>query len=94
MGRGDDLSWVVRLDRSGANGMCGIIGVTSTKPVAAKLAQGVRRLEYRGYDSVGVATLDSGTIEVRKADQVDSDLDFNAAPGNLGIAHCRWGTHR
>ncbi|MFK7789297.1 MAG: glutamine--fructose-6-phosphate transaminase (isomerizing), partial [Phycisphaeraceae bacterium] len=77
--------------------MCGIIGITSTDKVAPKLAQGVRRLEYRGYDSVGVATLDSGTIELRKGvgkvDQVDSELDFDTAPGNLGIAHCRWGTH-
>lgn len=77
--------------------MCGIIGITSTSRVAPKLAQGVRRLEYRGYDSVGVATLDGSDIELRKGvgkvDQVDSELDFNSAPGNLGIAHCRWGTH-
>ena len=77
--------------------MCGIIGITSSTKVAPKLAQGVRRLEYRGYDSVGVATLHGSTIELRKGvgkvDQVDSELDFNSAPGNLGIAHCRWGTH-
>jgi len=77
--------------------MCGIIGITSSSNVAPKLAQGVRRLEYRGYDSVGVATIDDGAIEVRKGvgkvDQVDSELSFDTAPGNLGIAHCRWGTH-
>jgi len=77
--------------------MCGIIGITSTKSVAAKLAQGVRRLEYRGYDSVGVATLVGGSIELRKGvgkvDQVDAELDFASAPGVVGIAHCRWGTH-
>ncbi len=77
--------------------MCGIIGVTSTEPVAPKLADGVRRLEYRGYDSVGLATLDGGAIGIRKGvgkvDEVDAQLDFAAAAGNTGIAHCRWGTH-
>ncbi|MEM9348025.1 MAG: glutamine--fructose-6-phosphate transaminase (isomerizing) [Planctomycetota bacterium] len=77
--------------------MCGIIGITSTDNVATKLAKGVRRLEYRGYDSVGVATLDENTIELRKGvgkvDQVDQELSFDTAPGTLGIAHCRWGTH-
>jgi glucosamine--fructose-6-phosphate aminotransferase (isomerizing) len=77
--------------------MCGIIGITSTQPVASKLAHGVRRLEYRGYDSVGIATLCDDAIQVRKGvgkvDAVDRELNFNAARGNLGIAHCRWGTH-
>lgn len=77
--------------------MCGIIGITSTDKVAPKLAQGVRRLEYRGYDSVGIATLDGGAIECRKGvgkvDQVDAELAFDSAPGVVGIAHCRWGTH-
>lgn len=77
--------------------MCGIIGITSVDKVAPKLAKGMRRLEYRGYDSVGLATLDGSAIELRKGvgkvDQVDRELDFNSAPGNLGIAHCRWGTH-
>jgi glucosamine--fructose-6-phosphate aminotransferase (isomerizing) len=74
-----------------------MIGITSKDKVAPKLAQGVRRLEYRGYDSVGVATLAGNAIECRKGvgkvDQVDSEVDFNTAEGNLGIAHCRWGTH-
>ena len=77
--------------------MCGIIGITSTKPVAGKLTQGVRRLEYRGYDSVGVATLNGQAVELRKGvgkvDQVDRELSFADAPGLTGIAHCRWGTH-
>lgn len=77
--------------------MCGIIGIASNQPVAGKLAQGVRRLEYRGYDSVGVATIDNGSIELRKGvgkvDQVDSELAFATAAGLVGIAHCRWGTH-
>jgi len=77
--------------------MCGIIGVTSSKRVAPMLTQGVRRLEYRGYDSVGLATLADGGITVRKGvgkvDEVDKKLDFASAPGNTGIAHCRWGTH-
>ncbi|MEM9416239.1 MAG: glutamine--fructose-6-phosphate transaminase (isomerizing) [Planctomycetota bacterium] len=77
--------------------MCGIIGVVSSKPVASKLADGVRRLEYRGYDSVGIATLHDGQIGIRKGvgkvDEVDAQHDFAAAPGNTGIAHCRWGTH-
>jgi len=77
--------------------MCGIIGVTSQQPVAPKLADGVRRLEYRGYDSVGLATLHDGQIGVRKGvgkvDEVDAKQNFLEALGNTGIAHCRWGTH-
>lgn len=77
--------------------MCGIIGVTSTTPVADKLADGVRRLEYRGYDSVGLATLDGDSIkllkDVGKVDEVDAKVHFSTAPGTTGIAHCRWGTH-
>jgi len=77
--------------------MCGIIGITSTKPIAGKLAKGVRRLEYRGYDSVGLATINGNGIELRKGvgkvDQVDAELAFAEAPGVVGIAHCRWGTH-
>ncbi|MEM1355517.1 MAG: glutamine--fructose-6-phosphate transaminase (isomerizing) [Planctomycetota bacterium] len=77
--------------------MCGIIGVTSGTTVADKLADGVRRLEYRGYDSVGLATLDQGAIrvlkDVGKVDEVDTKVNFASAPGTTGIAHCRWGTH-
>jgi len=77
--------------------MCGIIGVTSSQSVAAKLTQGIRRLEYRGYDSVGLATLNQGEIAIRKGvgkvDEVDAKLDFEQAHGNTGIAHCRWATH-
>ena len=77
--------------------MCGIIGVTSSESVAPKLADGVRRLEYRGYDSVGLATLDGAGICIRKGvgkvDEVDAKLDFAATAGTTGIAHCRWATH-
>ena len=77
--------------------MCGIIGVVSAKPVASKLAQGVRKLEYRGYDSVGLATINQGKLAVRKGvgkvDEVDQHQNFDQAPGNNGIAHCRWATH-
>ncbi|MFI4860232.1 MAG: glutamine--fructose-6-phosphate transaminase (isomerizing) [Phycisphaerales bacterium JB063] len=77
--------------------MCGIIGVVSSEPVAQKLADGVRRLEYRGYDSVGLATLHDGIISIRKGvgkvDEVDAKENFAQALGNTGIAHCRWGTH-
>ena len=78
--------------------MCGIIGIISQEePVASRLTRGLRHLEYRGYDSVGLATLDDAQLTVRKdagrVDTVAEALQFEQTPGSLGIAHCRWGTH-
>lgn len=77
--------------------MCGIIGVIGKEEVAPLLVQGLARLEYRGYDSCGLATLNSGGIEVRKdigpVEDVASRHGFAFAHGGLGIAHTRWATH-
>ena len=77
--------------------MCGIIGVIGNKPAAALLVDGLKRLEYRGYDSAGVATIDDGRIERRRTEgKVDELHDLLAAdplPGVVGIGHTRWATH-
>lgn len=78
--------------------MCGIIGIVHrSKHVAPLLVDSLKRLEYRGYDSVGVATLYNGTIFVKKdkgkIDEVDAKLNLRALPGFVGIGHTRWATH-
>ena len=76
--------------------MCGIIGCVGKEKVALLLLRGIKRLEYRGYDSVGMATLDHGNITVLKdvgtVSDADKKLHFNRLPGVLGIAHTRWAT--
>ena len=77
--------------------MCGIIGIIGKNEVAPLLIEGLRRLEYRGYDSAGIATLKNGVIERRRAEgklvNLEKVLDKNPAPGKLGIGHTRWATH-
>ncbi len=78
--------------------MCGIIGVLGSRPAAPLLVEALRRLEYRGYDSAGVATLDEGgrMRRVRAAGKLaalDAALAETAAPGTIGIGHTRWATH-
>ncbi len=77
--------------------MCGIIGILSTTPVTPRLIDGLRRLEYRGYDSSGVATIHDGVIERRRAsgklDNLVAVLAADPLPGTTGIAHTRWATH-
>ena len=78
--------------------MCGIVGVASSKvPVAGIILECLKRLEYRGYDSVGIATISEGRIVVRKGagkiDEVDARVDFRSMPGFTGIGHTRWATH-
>ena len=77
--------------------MCGIIGIVGTKPVAHLLVDGLKRLEYRGYDSAGIATLINGHIDRRRADGKLVNLEnlVNAQPieGLVGIGHTRWATH-
>lgn len=77
--------------------MCGIIGIVGTKPVAHLLVDGLKRLEYRGYDSAGIATLVNGSIDRRRAEGKLINLEnlVNAKPidGVVGIGHTRWATH-
>ena len=77
--------------------MCGIVGGIANRDISAVLLEGLRRLEYRGYDSAGMAVLTNGTIErVRrqgKVSELGKALDESALEGQLGIAHTRWATH-
>ena len=77
--------------------MCGIIGIVGDKDAAPQLLEGLRRLEYRGYDSAGIATLTNGHIDRRRAEGKLSNLDalLNDQPlsGTVGIGHTRWATH-
>ncbi|WP_426958252.1 glutamine--fructose-6-phosphate transaminase (isomerizing) [Muricoccus radiodurans] len=77
--------------------MCGIVGVVGQGEAAPLLVEGLRRLEYRGYDSAGVATLVNGRIERRRAEGKLSNLAGALArdplPGRTGIGHTRWATH-
>jgi glucosamine--fructose-6-phosphate aminotransferase (isomerizing) len=73
--------------------MCGIIGYVGEKEATPILFDGLRRLEYRGYDSYGFATLDKGKIWIRKSKGKISEAGFEKLPGNIGIAHTRWATH-
>src|SRR5262249_42633274 len=77
--------------------MCGIVGILGREPVAGLLVDALKRLEYRGYDSAGVATLESGELVRRRA---EGKLRNLAAPlpraplaGTIGIGHTRWATH-
>jgi glucosamine--fructose-6-phosphate aminotransferase (isomerizing) len=77
--------------------MCGIIGIIAKETVAPGLIEGLRRLEYRGYDSAGVATLVDGRIERRRAEgkliNLARRLDREPVQGAIGIGHTRWATH-
>jgi glucosamine--fructose-6-phosphate aminotransferase (isomerizing) len=77
--------------------MCGIIGIIGTHDAAPRLVEGLRRLEYRGYDSAGVATLVNGRIERCRAEGKLNNLDMKLRdqplPGTIGIGHTRWATH-
>ncbi|HEV2569113.1 glutamine--fructose-6-phosphate transaminase (isomerizing) [Sphingomonas sp.] len=77
--------------------MCGIIGILGEGDVADRLVEGLRRLEYRGYDSAGVATVADGTIQRRRAEgklnNLARKLLEEPLPGASGIAHTRWATH-
>ncbi len=77
--------------------MCGIIGISSNKPVSVSIISSLKKLEYRGYDSAGVATLFDGEIkEVKSEGRVDAlekNFDLKNLRGNIGIGHVRWATH-
>ena len=77
--------------------MCGIIGITSSKPVSSAIINSLRKLEYRGYDSAGIATLSNGSInEVKsegRVDNLEKKLAIKSMMGVVGIGHVRWATH-
>tara|TARA_B100001093_G_scaffold516720_1_gene596153 strand:- start:27 stop:1847 length:1821 start_codon:yes stop_codon:yes gene_type:complete len=77
--------------------MCGIIGITSNKPVSSVIINSLRKLEYRGYDSAGLATLSDGFInEVKskgRVDDLEKNLTIKSMSGSIGIGHVRWATH-
>jgi glutamine---fructose-6-phosphate transaminase (isomerizing) len=77
--------------------MCGIVGYIGSKDAAGVLVEGLRRLEYRGYDSAGVAVLDGGDVQLRrskgKLSFLEELLEKQPVRGSLGIGHTRWATH-
>ena len=77
--------------------MCGIVGIVGGEDVAGRLLDGLKRLEYRGYDSAGIATDHDGRIERRRASgklaNLARELAAEPLPGTTGIAHTRWATH-
>ncbi|MEM5871745.1 MAG: glutamine--fructose-6-phosphate aminotransferase, partial [Candidatus Aenigmatarchaeota archaeon] len=73
--------------------MCGIIGYVGEKEAYQILFDGLKRLEYRGYDSYGFATINKNQIWIRKSKGKISEAGFEKLPGNIGIAHTRWATH-
>ena len=77
--------------------MCGIIGIVGRGDVAGRLLDGLKRLEYRGYDSAGLCTIVDGRLERRRAegklDNLARELATDPLPGEVGIAHTRWATH-
>ncbi|WP_118856888.1 glutamine--fructose-6-phosphate transaminase (isomerizing) [Sphingomonas mesophila] len=77
--------------------MCGIVGIVGREAVAQRLFDGLKRLEYRGYDSAGICTVGGGDFERRRAegklDNLKRELDADPLAGDVGIAHTRWATH-
>ena len=77
--------------------MCGIIGIASTKPVFGNIIEALKKLEYRGYDSAGLSTIDNGEINEKKCsgrvNNLEKILFKNPSKGKLGIGHVRWATH-
>ncbi len=77
--------------------MCGIVGILGSKPVATDLVDALRRLEYRGYDSAGIATVENGHLERRRAEgklrNLETRLLTEPLQGTTGIGHTRWATH-
>ena len=77
--------------------MCGIIGIIGHEPVAPLLVDALKRLEYRGYDSAGVATLEQGVLTRRRAEgklrNLEQKLAREPLDGTIGIGHTRWATH-
>jgi len=77
--------------------MCGIVGILGRTPVAEQLVDSLKRLEYRGYDSAGVATLEGKHLARRRAEgklkNLEKRLEAEPLKGTTGIGHTRWATH-
>ena len=77
--------------------MCGIVGYVGARDAATLIYTGLQRLEYRGYDSAGLAVIENGKFEIRrdagKLKQLKSLLEEHPVRGNIGIGHTRWATH-
>jgi glucosamine--fructose-6-phosphate aminotransferase (isomerizing) len=77
--------------------MCGIVGIAGNSTVAQRLFDGLKRLEYRGYDSAGICTVEGGELKRRRAEgkleNLAAELSREPLGGNIGIAHTRWATH-
>jgi glutamine---fructose-6-phosphate transaminase (isomerizing) len=77
--------------------MCGIVGCVAEEPVADVLLEGLKRVEYRGYDSAGMATIWEGSLSVRKGvgrvDEIEQSRNLSGLKGSIGMAHTRWATH-
>ena len=77
--------------------MCGIVGILGQKAVAGDLVDALRRLEYRGYNSAGIATVENGHLERRRAEGKLKNLELRLSnqplQGHVGIGHTRWATH-
>ena len=77
--------------------MCGIVGIVGNRPVAPLILESLKRLEYRGYDSAGVATIEGDALDRRRAEgklfNLEKRLDEEPLDGHIGIGHTRWATH-
>src|SRR5437867_2153541 len=77
--------------------MCGIVGYLGNKPAVPVLIEGLKRLEYRGYDSAGIAVVDGSEVHIRRASgklrNLEETLQKNPCQGRFGIGHTRWATH-
>jgi len=77
--------------------MCGIIGYIGSREAAPILLEGLKKLEYRGYDSAGMCTIDANSLiiekDIGKLDEIGKKINFSELKGTIGISHCRWATH-
>src|SRR5690606_2093670 len=92
VGHGTPAQWIIE------SGRCGMVGYFGERTAAPLLIEGLRRLEYRGYDSAGISVLEDGKLDVRKSVGKIAELEKRLANGSqpngtIGIAHTRWATH-